>query len=207
MGEIPDAKFNQIIEAIRGIYARKDIAHDLEHAYRVKDWARILAEKEGADLEIVELAALLHDIGRPSAVEKTHAESGASLSINILQMCGYDENVITEVRNAIISHSREAGYEPSSLAAKVLYDADKLDFVGPVGLARLFAMGGSLGWPLTGENSCEQFYRDRIRKYQDNLCTSSGKRFFSPLLEYMENFWQEFHAQRLNQGGYGNTNF
>lgn len=189
---------HSIILVAKGFYARKDRAHDLEHALRVREWGHKLAQEEGADVSIIELAALLHDIGRSGAVEKTHAQSSAGLAVNILQKNGYSQEVIGRVKEAIISHSREAGHEPITIEAKILYDADKLDFVGAIGLGRLFTMGGVLGWPLVGENSCETFYQERIQGYKEHLFTKTGTKHFEPLLQYMESFWRELHTERLN---------
>jgi len=185
-----------IIRVAQGFYSRKDHAHDLEHALRVREWGKKLAKEEGpVDVLVIELAALLHDIGRSGAVEKTHAESSAGLAVNILQKNGYSENIIWRVREAVISHSREAGHEPTTLEAKILYDADKLDFVGAIGLGRLFILGGVQGWPLVGENSCETYYQDRICNYQKHLFTKSALAYFKPMFLYMEEFWQELHAE------------
>ena len=187
----------QVVLAVRSFYARKDHAHDLEHALRVREWGKKLAEKEVADSLIIELAALLHDIGRSGAVEKTHAESSASLSVNILRKTGYAEDIVSRVKDAIVSHSREAGYEPKTLEAKILYDADKLDFAGAIGLGRLFTIAGVQGWPLVGENSCESFYQDKLKDYKKHLYTDSAKEYFRPLYLYMEGFWQQLHAERF----------
>jgi len=193
----------QIIQVAQGFYARKDRAHDLEHALRVREWGRKLALEEGADIIVIELAALLHDIGRSGAVEKTHAESSAGLAVNILQKNGYSDGIVKQVKEAIISHSREAGHEPKTLEAKILYDADKLDFVGAIGLGRLFTWAGVQGWTLVGENSCEKFYHERICSYRDHLFTQSAKAYFDPLFLYMEGFWQQLRAERLKLSNSG----
>jgi len=197
----------QIIQVAQGFYARKDRAHDLEHALRVREWGKKLAHEEGADTTVIELAAILHDIGRSGAVEKTHAESSAGLAVNILHKNGYSEEVIRQVKEAIISHSREAGHEPKTLEAKVLYDADKLDFVGAIGLGRLFTWAGVQGWTLVGENSCEKFYQEKICGYKDHLFTKSAKAYFDPLFLYMEGFWQQLHVERfkLSDSGQADT--
>ena len=197
MGNTTLDHLQEVILVAQGFYSRKDRAHDLEHALRVRSWGKKLAEAEGAEVLVIELSALLHDIGRSGAVEKTHAESSAGLAVNILQKCGYTGEIVLKVKEAIISHSREAGHEPNTLEAKILYDADKLDFVGAIGLGRLFSLGGLQGWPLVGEKSCETFYLEKIRGYQDHLFTMTAKAYFEPLFLYMEDFWQELHAERL----------
>ncbi|EGW36121.1 HD domain-containing protein [Desulfosporosinus sp. OT] len=194
--EIPD-QLQQVIRVAQGFYSRKDRAHDFEHALRVREWGKKLALEEGADGTVIELAALLHDIGRSGTVEKTHAESSASLAVNILHKTGYAEDIILRVKEAIVSHSREAGHEPNTLEAKILYDADKLDFVGAIGLGRLFTLAGVEGWPLVGENSCETFYQEKICGYQKHLFTKAAMVYFEPMFLYMEEFWQELHTERL----------
>lgn len=195
----------KVVTVAQGFYSRKDRAHDLDHALRVKEWGRKLAAKEGADSLIIELSALLHDIGRSGAVERTHAESSASLAVNILHKAGCPEDVVLRVKEAIVSHSREAGYEPKTLEAKILYDADKLDFVGAIGLGRLFTLAGVEGWPLVGENSCESFFQEKIKGYQTHLFTDSAREYFEPLYLYMESFWQQLHSERLKLSLSGKT--
>ncbi len=187
-------KTQEIVQAVQGLYARKDPAHDLEHALRVRSWGQKIAVEENANIIVIELAALLHDIGRSGTVEKTHAESSAGLAETILQKNGYSQEIILQVKEAVIAHSRET-CEPQSLEAKILYDADKLDYVGAVGIARLFSLAGSLGIPLFGENSCESFYHERIKKYEQYLNTDSAKRYFRPLFSYMEDFWIQIKKQ------------
>ena len=199
-------QLQQVILVAQGFYARKDRAHDLEHALRVREWGKLLAEELGADATVIELAALLHDIGRSGAVEKTHAESSAGLSVNILQKAGYSDDLIVRVRDAIVAHSLEAGHEPNTLEAKILYDADKLDFVGAIGLVRLFTLGGVQGWPLVGENSCEAFYQDKIRGYQKHIYTDAAKVYFEPMFLFMEEFWQQLHDERLKLVHSGQAN-
>ena len=195
--EVNQNTLQQIINIAQGFYARKDRAHDLDHALRVREWGKKLAVEEGADNTVIELAALLHDIGRSGTVEKTHAESSAGLAVNILKKNGYAQDVVSKVREAIISHSLEGGYEPKTLEAKILYDADKLDFVGAIGLGRLFTWAGVQGWSLLGDNSCEMFYKERICGYRDHLFTNSAKTYFDPLFLYMEEFWQQLYSERF----------
>lgn len=198
MQEINHDPLDPVIIAVQGIYGRKDQAHDLEHALRVREWGKKIAAREKADSLIVELAAILHDIGRSGTISKTHAESSSALAGGILQKCGYSEEVIESVKVAVLSHSRE-GYEPEALEAKILYDADKLDFVGPMGIARLFAWAGKEGKPFFGQNSCESFYRERIRHYHQHIYTQTAREFFEPLFLYCEDFWSDLEKMRLKR--------
>lgn len=196
MIEINQDPLITVIQAVQGIYARKDPAHDLGHALRVRDWGKQIAEVEGADSLIIELAAILHDIGRSGTLAKTHAESSSALASGILQKCGYSDSVIERVQEAVLSHSRE-GYEPESIEAKIIYDADKLDFVGPMGMARLFAWAGKEDKAFFGPNSSEEFYRERICHYIEYLYTQTARELFVPLFRFSEYFWSEFEKARL----------
>lgn len=196
MIEINQDPLITVIQAVQGIYARKDPAHDLGHALRVREWGKKIAEVEGADTLIIELAAILHDIGRSGTLAKTHAESSSALASGILQKCGYSNSVIERVQGAILSHSRE-GYEPESIEAKIIYDADKLDFVGPTGMARLFVWAGKEDMAFFGPNSCEEFFRERICHYSEYLYTQTARELFEPLFRFSENFWSEFEKTRL----------
>lgn len=193
--ESQDARLEQVIQSAKGFYARKDRAHDLDHALRVRAWGKKIGVVEGADVTVIELAALLHDIGRSGAVEKTHAQSSAGLAVNILNKAGYAGEVVQRVKAAIIAHSREAGYEPETLEAKILYDADKLDFVGAIGVGRLFTLGGVQNWPIVGDNSCEAYYLEKIRGYREHLFTKTALTYFDPLFGFMENFWIQLHKE------------
>lgn len=196
MIEIDQDPLRTVIQAVQGIYGRKDPAHDLEHALRVREWGKKIAAQEGADSLIVELAAILHDIGRSGTVAKTHAESSSALASGILKKCGYSDSVVERVKEAILSHSRE-GYEPETLEAKILYDADKLDFVGPMGIARLFAWAGKEGKAFFGLNSCEEFHRERMCHYIEHLHTQTARELFEPLSQFSEYFWSELEKARL----------
>lgn len=196
MIEIHSDPLRTVIQAVQGIYARKDPAHDLEHALRVREWGRKIAAQEEADSLIVELAAILHDIGRSGMIVKTHAESSSALASGILNKCGYSDSVVERVKEAILSHSRE-GYEPGTLEAKILYDADKLDFVGPMGIARLFAWAGNEGKAFFGLNSCEEFYREKMCHYIEYLHTQTAREQFEPLFKFTEYFWSELEKSRI----------
>ena len=194
--EINQDPLEAVIQAVQGIYARKDPAHDLGHALRVREWGKQISAKEGADSLIVELAAILHDIGRSGTLARTHAESSSALASGILQKGSYSNSVIEQVKEAILSHSRE-GYEPETLEARILYDADKLDFVGPMGMARLFAWAGKEGKAFFGPHSAEEFYHERVCHYHEYLYTQTARDFFEPLFRFSEDFWSELERARL----------
>ncbi|MEO0557585.1 MAG: HD domain-containing protein [Bacteroidota bacterium] len=125
-----------------------DTAHDLAHVRRVVRWARQLAEAEGADLSVVIPAAWLHD---GVTVPKDHPDRSrastlaAEAASSWLTEQGYPVERIPEVAHAIEAHSFSAGIPPRTLEAQVVQDADRLDALGAIGIARCYATAGAMG--------------------------------------------------------------
>jgi uncharacterized protein len=129
-------------EAARELYQDNDSAHGFDHVLRVLRIAERLAIKEGADLEIVRAATLLHDTGRADQ-ERTgldHAQMGAARARDIL--AGHPAERVEAVASAIAQHRFRVENPPTTIEAQVLYDADKLDAIGAVGVARAYAYAG-----------------------------------------------------------------
>jgi uncharacterized protein len=125
-----------------------DAAHDRAHIRRVVRTARQLAEEEGADLEIVLPAAWLHDcvaLAKDDPARGRASRQAADAAIRFLDDAGYPAAHHDTIRHAIEAHSYSAGIEPRTIEAAVVQDADRLDALGAVGLARCFMVGGSLG--------------------------------------------------------------
>ncbi len=139
------------IEFARSLYpADADSAHDFDHVLRVVHLADRIAQAEGADRDIVHAAALLHDIGLDEG-RAGHETSAANRAQEILSAQGYDETFCNAVAHAIESHRFRSGPTPQTLEAQVLFDADKLDAIGAIGIARAFAFGEHRGQKLWGE--------------------------------------------------------
>ena len=139
------------IEEARQYYSDTDAAHDFDHVLRVLALAERIGQAEGAAMEIVRAAALLHDIARAEE-ERTgacHARVGAERARQILT--GYPADKVEAVAQAIASHRFRDEVVPQTLEAKVVYDADKLDAIGATGIARAYAMAGRRGQHLWAE--------------------------------------------------------
>lgn len=129
--------------------AAPDAAHDLAHLLRVLKTARRIAEEEGAhDPIVLTAAALLHDL---VALPKNHPDRAqssrlaAAAATELLQGLGFPEARLGAVAHAIEAHSFSAGIDPLTPEARALQDADRLDALGAIGLARCFAVSGALG--------------------------------------------------------------
>ena len=243
------------IESARAWYPVSDPVHGFDHVLRVYKLADRLAQAEGADLEIVRAAALLHDAeervgsGQPSLPSQSqvfdgtvnseqlsvdndrlssiknqqssinhdrlnHHLSSAEFAAQVLKAEGWDERRIAAVQHCIRAHRfRDNREAPHSLEAKILFDADKLDAIGAVGVARAIGYALQAGQPAYARPSAQFLERGelapgephsayheylfKLRKIIERLYTASGRRlaeerhrsmavFFERLAEEME---------------------
>jgi uncharacterized protein len=187
--------------------------HDWFHVDRVRRNALIIAESEQkGDVFIIEMAALLHDITDEKLNDSTE-EAQKSLSL-FLQDTQLTEQVTTKIIEVINSISFRGG-EKKTLAsweAKVVQDADRLDAIGAVGIARTFAYGGKKGQPIyhpevmTRENMTIEEYRngksssihhfyEKLLLLKDLLNTETAKRMAEDRHRYMEDFLSQFYQE------------
>jgi uncharacterized protein len=145
------------IEEAKTFYADADSAHDLYHILRVLAMAERIARAEGADLEVVRAAVLLHDIARTDedhgGANLDHADLSAAKARALLLGKGSSEEFAARVAEAIRTHRFRGTKSPETLEAQVLFDADKLDSIGAIGVARAYAVAGSLNQRLYTEPS------------------------------------------------------
>ncbi len=142
------------VEQAREYYHGAESGHDFDHVLRVLALAERLAKAEGADLEIVRTAALLHDIARADEDETRggdHALMAAERARTLLLERGMPPTQVEAVAHAIAAHRFRGSAPPQTLEAKVLFDADKLDSIGAIGIARAFAISGALNQRLWSE--------------------------------------------------------
>ena len=134
------------IEEARTYYHGAESAHDFDHVLRVLALAERLARAEGADIEIVRAAALLHDLARADedATGGDHAQMAADRAREILRARGIASQKADAVAHAIAAHRFRGTIAPQTLEAQVLFDADKLDSIGAIGVARAYAVSGAL---------------------------------------------------------------
>src|SRR2546430_15505004 len=127
-----------------------DAAHDEGHVRRVVANAKKLAEAEGADLAVVLPAAWLHDcvaIAKNSPERTSASRLAAERAGELLRAAGYPAQHIPAIEHAIEAHSFSARVTPRTLEAKVVQDADRLEALGAVGIARTLMSGGADGTP------------------------------------------------------------
>ena len=193
---------NQIIEQaeqfIRERLGTDSSGHDWYHMDRVRRLSLEIARKEdGADLFIAELAALLHDIPDPKLDGGTG--KGRRLLHNWLDGTGLSKEQIRRLEEIIYSISFSKGVRVlPSLEAKIVQDADRLDAIGAVGVARAFAYGGQSGQllynPEGGKSTIRHFY-DKLLQLKDHLHTQTAKDIAEERHQYMAGFLQQFYKE------------
>jgi uncharacterized protein len=135
------------LEEIKVLYDEGDSAHDFSHIMRVYESAQKIGKAEGADMQVLLYAALLHDVGAESKLSGASAESDAlrlRIAEKFLKKNGLPEDLRNKVLYAIDVHRFSKGIVPATLEAKILQDVDRLDAMGAIGIARVFTTGGAM---------------------------------------------------------------
>ncbi len=162
----------------------KETAHDTEHIYRVLgNCLKIAANESQVDYDILLAAALLHDIGRDGQ-KKKHNETGAQAAEDFLKTTVFPPHKIKAVYDAIFTHSNSSYGQQKTLEAKILYDADKLDAVGVMGISRSLIGIGNYNNPMyvikDGKiDTSEQSETDTFVRYYVRNLAKNYDRFFT----------------------------
>ena len=134
------------------LYPASDPSHDLLHIRRVVRMAKRLAESEKSDLTIGSPAAYFHDMANVPKNEPRRSQASrlsAEAAVEYLKSVAYpaDDAKLAAIAHAVAAHSFSAAIKPETIEAKVVQDADRLDGLGAIGLARMFTVSGLLGRP------------------------------------------------------------
>jgi len=198
------------VEQAQAWYPDYDPVHGFDHILRILRMAERIAKAEGADLEIVRAAALLHDAsGAETGGEKRseHQHHSAEFAKEVLEAEGWPLERIAAVQHCIRAHRFRGDEVPQSLEAKILFDADKLDVIGAFGVARTLAYDVVMHWPFHAEVS-EQFLKTgkkiegethssyhefifKLGRIKNRLHTKTAKQ----IAEGRQKFLNEFFAQ------------
>jgi len=204
-------EFDDLIKEVKSRYFTARKSHDWEHTERVHNLSMHIGKIEHANLEVLNIAAFLHDIGREiqdkSEGKHCHAEIGAVLAREILNKYEYPEEFIDKVIHCIETHRFRGKKIPDSLEAKILFDADKLDAIGAIGIGRAFVFAGEVGAkvhnknvdientkPYSEEDTAYREFLVKLIKVKDRMITNEGKRIALNRHKFMIDFFE-----RLNQ--------
>jgi uncharacterized protein len=188
-----------------------DAAHDLAHIHRVVNNALRLAAHEQADLHVVIPAAWLHDcVSVPKdSPQRPHASQlAADTAVSYLQSVNYPRQYLDAIAHAIAAHSFSAGIPPQTIEAKVVQDADRLDAIGAVGIARCFMVGNAMGTAIYNETdpfcasrqpddrrfSVDHFYT-KLFTLAGSMQTKAGRREAEKRTIFMQKFLQQLGAE------------
>jgi uncharacterized protein len=201
-----------IREFTRKHFADAKYSHDLEHTERVYRLCMHIGAVEGADLEVLAIAALLHDVGRSiqdrSKGTLCHAEQGALIAADILGSHPIPEDKKDNIIHCIQSHRYRNSHHPETLEAKVLFDADKLDAIGAVGIARAYLFAGEVGAMLHNPDmdpfKTKSYSRDdtgyreyavKLSKIKDKMLTQEGRHMAQERHAFMESFFERLSKE------------
>jgi len=191
-------------------------SHDWDHTERVCHLCNHIGHVEGADMEILETAAILHDIGRMeqhrSQNKICHAEVGAVMARAILERYQVSQEKIARIVHCIETHRFRGNKIPLSLEAKILFDADKLDSIGAIGLARAYVFSGEIGAKVHDRNvnidktdtysKDDTGYREflvKLRYVKDRMITDEGKRMAIKRHQFMVDFFDVINREVLGE--------
>jgi len=177
--------------------------HDKSHVERVYNLAMRIAKKERADLDVVKAAVLLHDIARALEDEgkiADHAVESAKMARKILEEVNFPKEKTIKVVHCIEAHRFKKGMKAESLEAQILQDADRLDILGAIGIARVFTRGGWSNLPIYDPSvppkekydgkslsSVNHIY-EKILKVKDTVNTKTAKKIAEERHKFVEQF-------------------
>lgn len=182
----------EIYNEVKKWMRKNDPAHDFEHVLRVYETAKMICTKEKANKKLVLYSVLLHDIAsfpkndKRSKISSTKSSKEAK---KILKKFSFPDEEIKIISNAIKDHSFSKNKKPTSLEGKILQDADRIDAIGAIGIARTFAVGGSENRPFYNKSdpfcsirnpndqnwTLDHFYK-KLLVIESKMNTKSGKK-------------------------------
>jgi len=183
-------------------------SHGPDHSERVLVTALNIGRQMGAQLAILAAAALLHDIGRReeslSRGAICHARRGAELAVPLLEELGYPAEAIAAICDCIRSHRFRGADPPASLEARILFDADKLDSIGAIGIGRAFLFAGQIGarlhnpeqdpaatQPYSLEDTAYREFRVKMSRVRQQMLTPIGQQLAAQRHQFMETFFDQ----------------
>ena len=205
---------NSVEQFAKNIFENSEGHHDWDHTKRVLNLCLHIQKAEiGVDLEILQIAAILHDIGRPeqdkSMGKICHARRGVELAREFLESLDYSPEKIDAICHCILAHRSRNKIRPESLEAKILFDADKLDSIGAVGIMRACYFANSIGAKIHNKGVdvsdikdysqddtpwCE--YQKKLRHIKNNyLYTEEARKIAKERQSYMKRFFEKLDSE------------
>jgi uncharacterized protein len=206
-------------EEARQFYTSGDSAHDFDHVLRVTHMGERLAQAEGADVTVVRLAALLHDIAitDDQTTRRAHHAAAAEFARRLLTERGLGTERVASVVHCIEAHRfRDQSIQPQTLEAQCLYDADKLDSIGAIGVARAFAFAGryderlwTMPWraaplfearPIGADYTPVHEFVYKLQRLLDTLHTATARKLGANRHAFMVTYFNQLDEEMQGQG-------
>lgn len=188
-----DRKLGEVRDIARQMLGNATFA-GLDHAERILQIVEDIGQREGADLDILRVAALLHDIGVP-VNKPRHYEIGALMARGILSQLGFTEDEIEPIAHVIEAHSRYGGPDPQTIEGKILQDADAVEYVGAIGLARAFARTLESGDYSGDLSELPALIDGLIERVDGTLHTERGQALVRERIAYLRAFQERLKAE------------
>ncbi|MFA6103066.1 MAG: HD domain-containing protein [Victivallaceae bacterium] len=206
-------KFEEVAALVQAHLETAPGCHDFDHTMRVfRNAEMLLKEEKSADARTVKLAAILHDIARPEEMMSKgalcHAEQGAVEAAAILKSAGFDEALIRKVSGCVLKHRYRGHFQPETPEEKIIYDADKLDSIGAVGIGRAFHFAGRENARLhnteqeavnsaaySREDSAYREYLVKLRHVEEKMLTAAGRRIAHDRSKFMHRFFEQLNNE------------
>ena len=191
------------------VFANAAGSHDWQHSLRVHKLCLRIGPKEGADMTVLEAAAYLHDIGRLAQDKSNgslcHAEKGAQLAEKIIAPLTLTANRKQNIIHCVRSHRYRDDCPPKTIEAKILFDADKLDAIGAIGVARAYQFAGELGaclhnpdispeqaQPYSINDTGHREFVVKLSKIKNRMMTDQGRCIAQGRHDFMAAFFKRF---------------
>lgn len=205
-----ESVFRDAVEFAKGVFEGDSSGHDIYHTMRVHDLARTICSKEGGDMDVVRLSALLHDVDD----RKLFGDNGNANSRRFMSSQDIPEDIQDRICHIIsqISFKGADSVVPDTLEGMIVQDADRMDAIGAIGIARAFAYGGNRGRQMhvPGESfkdgmseqeyfsnqgtSINHFY-EKLLKLKDMMNTDTARTMADHRHRYTEDFLDEFMSE------------
>jgi uncharacterized protein len=212
MTPIMSLSLEDIIAYAKNCFLTARASHDWDHTERVYRLCMHIGRIEGADLEVLAVAAYLHDVGRPYEDESKgaicHAEKGAEIAEALLERYPLSDERKRNIVHCIGSHRFRGNHAPETLEAKTLFDSDKLDSIGAIGIGRAFLFAGEVGaklhnpetdlrrtQPYTEDDTGYREFKLKLSKIRERMLTAEGKRMAGERHAFMESFFERFQQE------------
>lgn len=182
---------------IHAQFSGESTGHDYFHTERVVKNAKAIAQQEKADSFLIELSAWLHDLG--DAKLNNGTDKSKELITQFLSELNVNKPTISQVVEIVSQVSFSKGEKAKTLEAKIVQDADRLDAIGAIGLARIFAFGGSrhreIYNPENPKDSSIQHFYDKLLKLKDLMHTETAKAIALDRHQYMKAYLERFYKE------------